>query len=224
MFLVIDEFQRMVAGNLEYMLQLARSMGVGIILANQSMEDLKKPGLNLIPPIEANCRLRQWFSVSSSEDQQRLINASGTTMDIAYGRTTKETSDGEVSYSYSEKEVEVPRITLNDIQLTSDHPFRSFLRIGRGAGYAQYGGMPFIIESQFHISETEYKRRRAMPWPSLPGMMPAPNDTPQKLDATSSGPAFTHDVVGDAKQAEDFVNGLNEYFEPKPRRQKRALS
>src|SRR5690606_19749313 len=41
-FLVIDEFQRMVASNLEYMLQLARSMGVGIILANQSMEDLKK--------------------------------------------------------------------------------------------------------------------------------------------------------------------------------------
>ena len=40
-FLVIDEFQRMVASNLEYMLQLARSMGVGVILANQSMQDLK---------------------------------------------------------------------------------------------------------------------------------------------------------------------------------------
>jgi len=76
-FLVIDEFQRMVASNLEYMLQLARSMGVGVILANQSMEDLKKSTTNLIPAIEANCRLRQWFSVSSSDDQQRLINASG---------------------------------------------------------------------------------------------------------------------------------------------------
>jgi type IV secretory pathway TraG/TraD family ATPase VirD4 len=63
-FLVIDEFQRMVAGNLEYMLQLARSMGIGVILANQSMEDLKKSSVNLIPAIEANCRLRQWFSVS----------------------------------------------------------------------------------------------------------------------------------------------------------------
>ena len=197
---------------------------MGIILANQSMEDLKKPGLNLIPPIEANCRLRQWFSVSSSEDQQRLINASGETIDIEYGRTSQENAEGEMRYSYSEKETKVPRITLNDILLTSDHPFRSFLRIGRGAGYAQYGGMPFIIESQFHISEEEYKRRRAMSWPSLPGMMPAPNDTPRKFDKTPSGPAITHDVVGDAKQAEDFINGMNEYFEPKPRRQKRALT
>jgi len=63
-FLVIDEFQRMLASNLEYMLPLARSTGVGVILANQSMEDLKKSTTNLIPDIEANCRLRQWFSSS----------------------------------------------------------------------------------------------------------------------------------------------------------------
>ena len=36
-YLLIDEFQRMVARNLEYVLQLARSMGVGVILANQTM-------------------------------------------------------------------------------------------------------------------------------------------------------------------------------------------
>ena len=60
-YLVIDEFQRMVAQNTEYMLQLARSMGVGVILANQSMEDLRTLKSNLIPAIEANCRFRQWF-------------------------------------------------------------------------------------------------------------------------------------------------------------------
>jgi hypothetical protein len=73
----------MVASNLEYMLQLARSMGVGVILANRGMADLKKSTTNLMPAIEANCRLRQWFSVSSSEDQQRLINARGLTFDRA---------------------------------------------------------------------------------------------------------------------------------------------
>ena len=224
-FLVIDEFQRMVAGNLEYMLQLARSMGVGVILANQSMEDLKKSNLNLIPPIEANCRLRQWFSVSSSEDQERLIKSSGETVDIEYSRRSEETSEGNLRYSYSEKETKVPRITFNDILLTSDHPFRSFLRIGRGAGYAQYGGLPFIVESQFHISEKEYQRRRAMPWPTLPGMMPPPNQTPRRPDAIPSGPTFTQDVVGDSKQADDFFNGMKNYFEPpKPRRQKKAQS
>jgi len=33
-FVVIDEFQRIVAGNIELLLQLARSLGIGIILAN----------------------------------------------------------------------------------------------------------------------------------------------------------------------------------------------
>ncbi len=43
----------MVAANLEYVLQLARSMGVGVILANQSMEDLEMGlarALGHIPP------------------------------------------------------------------------------------------------------------------------------------------------------------------------------
>jgi hypothetical protein len=38
-FLVIDEFQRMASKSLEYLLQLARSLDVGVILSNQSMED-----------------------------------------------------------------------------------------------------------------------------------------------------------------------------------------
>jgi len=58
-FVVIDKFQRMVANNLEHMLQVARSMNVGVILANQSMEDLKTRGTDLIPALEANCRFRQ---------------------------------------------------------------------------------------------------------------------------------------------------------------------
>jgi hypothetical protein len=76
-FVVIDEFQRMVAHNVEYMLQLARSMGVGIILANQSLQDLGE----LLPAVEANCRYRQWFAVSSLDDRRRLIESSGETVE-----------------------------------------------------------------------------------------------------------------------------------------------
>ncbi len=143
-FLVIDEFQRMVAANLEYMLQLARSMGVGVILANQSMEDLKKSTTNLIPAIEANCRLRQWFSVSASEDQERLMRSSGVTVDRLTNWSESVNEKGEVTTSCSMSEQVVNRFTMNDILLASDHPFRSFLRISRGAGYAQYGGKPVI--------------------------------------------------------------------------------
>ncbi len=197
-FLVIDEFQRMVANNLEYMLQLARSMGVGVILANQSMEDLRKGNTNLIPAIEANCRLRQWFSVSSSDDQQRLMEGSGLTVDRQRGWSSSTNSQGGTTTTFSETEQVVNRFTMNDVLLTSDHPFRSILRIGRGAGYAQYGGMPVIIESEFHISETEYQRRRAMPWPEAAGtFVPAdfirmPGDEgPDKPDPKPPGPLVT---------------------------------
>lgn len=233
-YLVIDEFQRMVAGNLEYMLQLARSMGVGVILANQSMEDLKKSSVNLIAPIEANCRLRQWFSVSSSEDRERLIQSGGEAVDIEFGRKSSPSADGEMRHSYSESERVVPRITINDVLLTSDHPFRSFLRISRGEGYAQYGGFPVIIESGFHISEAEYQRRRAMPWPSLPGMLQPGSHRPTVKPKVSSGPTMTQEVIGtgDALPTgltpdaiDEFLSGLKETFvPPKPRRKKKEQS
>lgn len=203
-FLVIDEFQRMVASNLEYMLQLARSMGVGIILANQSMEDLKKSTTNLIPAIEANCRLRQWFSVSASDDQERLIRSSGLTVDYALGYSKSTSNDWKTSVTYSESEQVVSRFTQNDVLLTSDHPFRSFLRISRGAGYAQYGGLPVIIQSGYHISVKEYDRRRALPWPVDPGsFQPRPVDQPSTVDSKPltptrpNGPKWSDEIIGE---------------------------
>lgn len=203
-FLVTDEFQRMVANNLEYMLQLARSMGVGIILANQSMEDLKKSATNLIPAIEANCRLRQWFSVSASDDQERLIRSSGLTVDYALGYSTSTNHEGKSSTTYSESEQVVSRFTQNDVLLTSDHPFRSFLRISRGAGYAQYGGLPVIIESSYHISAEEYRRRRALPWPVDSGsFLPRQSDQPTADGAQPqpptrpTGPIWSEETIGE---------------------------
>ncbi|MEO8272395.1 MAG: TraM recognition domain-containing protein, partial [Aureliella sp.] len=178
-YLVIDEFQRMVASNLEYMLQLARSMGVGIILANQCMEDLKRRSSNLIPTVEANCRLRQSFAVSCGEDQERLIRSSGVTVDYLASSSESIGSDGQVSESYSEQEQVVNRLTMNDILLTTDHPFRSFLKVSRGEGYSQFGGMTVAIESAYHISPVEYQRRRKLQWPTGEGTF-VPKETVQE--------------------------------------------
>ncbi len=204
-FLVVDEFQRMVASNLEFMLQLARSMGVGVILANQSMADLNKGTTNLIPAIEANCRLRQWFAVSSSEDQKRLIESSGLAIDYERSRSVTTNSDGRQSVSHSATEKVVSRLTSNDVSLTSDHPFQSILRISRGAGYAQYGGFPVTVESEFHISQQEYNRRRKLPWPELPGSF-LPGQVAAGVPATAaasqlqaaSGPQWSEEVIGPA--------------------------
>jgi hypothetical protein len=167
------------------------------------MEDLKKSTTNLIPAIEANCRLRQWFSVSSSDDQQRLINASGLTVDRALSRSVSTSSEGKQTVSYSESEQVVNRFTINDVALTSDHPFRSFLRISRGAGYAQYGGLPVIVESTYHISKEEYDRRRSLPWPTLPGMFQPRRFSADETNAgaqpkapRSDGPQWSAEIIG----------------------------
>ncbi len=206
-YLVIDEFQRMVASNLEYMLQLARSMGVGVILANQSLQDLKKGTTNLIPTVEANCRLRQWFGVSCSEDQERLIQNGGVTVDYLSSISETTGRDGFVSQSYSQQEQIVSRVTINDILLTTDHPLRSFLRISRGEGYAQYGGMPVAIESTYHISQQEYQRRRKLIWPAGEGTFvpketghgPTAEGSPaQNTQASPTKEQWTTEVIGEA--------------------------
>lgn len=195
-FLVIDEFQRMVARNIEYMLQLARSMGVGIILANQSMQDLRTGTADLIPAIESNCRYRQWFAVSSAEDRQRLIEGSGETIEYVMSYTNSAGPNG-ATQSISCQERVASRLTVNDVLLASDHPRQSIVRISRGAGYAQYGGMPFVVESNYHITQEEYQRRKSLPWPDkVPGSFVPGTNTPPPGPKPSVGPVVTTEFIG----------------------------
>jgi hypothetical protein len=195
-FLVIDEFQRMVAHNVEYILQLARSMGVGVILANQSMQDLG----DLIPAIEANCRYRQWFSVSSLDDRERLVRGGGKTVERITS-ISRGTSGPNSTYSETATEQVMDRLTHNDVLLASDHEFQSIVQISRGAGYAQYGGFPFTIRSNYHISKREYERRKAMPWPTLTAGTFIPRDERKRIEVTAkptqAGPIVTTETIGD---------------------------
>ncbi|MCG8649051.1 MAG: TraM recognition domain-containing protein, partial [Pirellulales bacterium] len=166
-FLIIDEFQRMASSNLDYLLQLARSMGVAVILANQSMEDLRSTGL--MPTLETNCRYRQWFAISGWDDQDRLSRASGETIDTIDSVSVSESTNDRgatTGSGQSRQDFIAPRLTKNDIKLVSDDDRKSVVLINRGHGYAQFGGMPVVIESDFHISEDEYRARRDAPWPS----------------------------------------------------------
>jgi hypothetical protein len=216
-FLVIDEFQRVVAHNLEALLQLARSLNIGVVLANQTMQDLKTPDLDLIPSLESNCRVRQWFAVSSSADRQRLSAGSGLTVEYKgtfdYGLLRPEWSWlwKVIWPSASVSEEVKPRLSENDLLLATDHPFRSVLTITRGAGYAQYGGLPVVIESHFHIPEVEYRRRRMLPWPGVGNGAFVPRDERAKSPAKPSrkpGPTVTGEVVG----ADDPLAGLDDLF------------
>lgn len=169
-YLFIDEFQRIVAHNLEIVLQTARSMNIGVILANQTLMDLHVPGANLIPTVRANTRFKQIFAASDLAEQQEIGHTSGEAVVLTSTWTEYlgPTAGAAGDRSRTKSETITPRLRPNDILLASDHPQQSIVCITRGKGYAQFGGMPFIMTSAYHIDLTEYQKRRTAAWPDCP--------------------------------------------------------
>ncbi len=167
-YLVIDEFQRMAAEGLDQLFQLARSLDVGLVLANQSMSDLTATNVGLASSIEANCHWRQWFSVGNQSELEALSRLFGTTEEIRYSKTY--TRQG---VAVTTREEDVARATIGNLQTFSDDPSKSILKItGDRIGYGKYRGLPFVVDSAFHISKKEYEKRKKFGWPDdLPGMM-----------------------------------------------------
>lgn len=206
-YLIIDEFQRIATSNLDYLLQLSRSMGVGVTLANQSIADLRKSGLDIV--IDSNCRYRRWFGVAAWEEQDRLVNGSGECVDQLGGWSMQTSTDSQgrqrESFSESSKEFIGPRLTKNDIKQVTDDDRKSIIQLTRGAGYSQYGGLPLIVESDFHITKEEYERRRDSPWPTgehgtfkpdewQPNLRTPPRQKPGLVRPTT----ITHETIDDS--------------------------
>ena len=202
-YLVVDEFQRMASSNLDYLLQLARSMDVAVILANQSMEDLRSTGL--ISTLETNCRYRQWFAISGWDDQDRLSRASGETVDSLPSKSVSRSQSERgltTTTSRSRQAFIGPRLTKNDIKLVSDEDRKSIVLLNRGAGYAQFGAMPVIVENDFHITEDEYKKRRDADWPScetgtfVPAEWQRPQpEVPHRGRTQNTAPAISQETI-----------------------------
>ena len=218
-YLMIDEFQRVAAHNVDAILQIARSMNVGVILANQSMLDLKRE--DLIPVVETNCRYRQWYAISSPEEQERLSKGSGETVDLMHSATVSTQRDGfdtRTTVSHSSNQFVAPRLSTNDIKLASDDPRKSIVLVTRGAGYSQFGGMPVVAESDFHITEEEFLRRKQMPWPAgEPGAFvpqawnPQSASKPQSRKRKSATPLVTEETIGEPPTKSLFDHFLGDH-------------
>ncbi|MAT13673.1 MAG: hypothetical protein CMJ46_00160 [Planctomyces sp.] len=207
----------MAAQSLEYLLQLSRSLGIGVILSNQSMEDLNLPGSRLVSSIESNCRYRQWFGVTSVEDRKRIKELAGETIELFKTETDAIASDGKSTWGNAFSETVVPRINGNEISRTSARQNTSLVHLTMDAGYAQFGGLPFTLYHDFHISFEEYLRRQNMPWPSdEPGMFVVDELQNQLTTPVipASGPTIIRDdAVGDEDAVEldldELFRGLN---------------
>ncbi len=166
-YLFIDEFQRITAANLEIILQTARSMNVGVILANQTMSDLKQPGVDLVSAVEANTRYRQIFAASDLAALRQIVESSGETIIHSRAWTEYLGAIGVFGGGWGRTYAETisPRLRANDVILASDHPLQSILYIRRGKDFAQFGGFPFVLTSSHSVDQEVYERRKNASWP-----------------------------------------------------------
>lgn len=166
-YLCIDEFQQVVSQNLEIVLRQARSQGISVILANQTISDLRTAAANLIPTVQGNTRFRQVFSASDLFAQESIMRASGETIYELYSHAValRTGLDQSTTYTTTVQEHIDTRMRRNDVIEVSDRERHSLVHITRGKGFTQFGGFIFPMVSDFHISMQEYKKREKAAWP-----------------------------------------------------------
>lgn len=167
-FLVIDEFQRLVSNHISVLLQMARGLDIGVILSNQSMSDLNQVDAKILSSVTTNTRLRQVFGISDPLEISQLIDVSGerTVFQRTFKEVVRRFGLGFETDSRSFSETTSPRLRINDIIEASDNPFQSLFLMRRGTGNARFRGYPFVLESTFHISPEEYEERALKAWPA----------------------------------------------------------
>lgn len=187
-FVFIDEFQRLAGENFKVILEQARSFGIGVVLANQSLDDLKTPSGDLTSTVSANTRVKMYFSVTNQREVEMLSSMFGQAPAVTQAYRAA-VSGGPLPYvgdTYEEgysTALTRPLRSEADIRRISDHPLRMVLHVSRGSGLAQFAGMPISLETLYSLDSKEYAARASMgrsqllPRPSASPKPPEPRET-----------------------------------------------
>ena len=163
LLLVIDEFQQMVApGVLQLALRQARSLGITVLLLNQTVDDLKTAKNNFVPTVEGNTAIQMWLNASGRDAIDQIQRLGGKYIDHLYA----EAFDAQGNRRVSKQEVLVDRYDATTISRVSSERGQFIVRITNNDGYAQYNGIPFVAQADFHLTRTEYLRRCSTAWPA----------------------------------------------------------
>jgi TraM recognition site of TraD and TraG/Type IV secretion-system coupling protein DNA-binding domain len=169
MYTIIDECQRILAHNTDVILQQARSAGIALILANQSLQDLKTRDNDARSVIRTNTRVQMFLTTTETEarflsemsgEDIVLMRSSGTAQTSFRGRRQTSTTDQQM-------EVFRKRLTLEDILRLSSDPQGMILHVAMDQGAVRYGGRPIAVRTLYPLSKAEYEARATAPWPAL---------------------------------------------------------
>lgn len=164
----------MASENFKIVLEQARSMGVGAILANQVFEDLKTADTDLRPTVQTNTRLKMVFSATDVGQQDLLMKGSGERVyegvlsaeNLAVSTQVSPMSAFNTQGMSLTTGNQLPRISRNTLIEISDDPNCCLFHVTRGSGYTQFSGYSIPVWIDFTVPREVYELRSTQPWPA----------------------------------------------------------
>jgi TraM recognition site of TraD and TraG len=200
---VIDEAQEVIAPNLEIVLDQARDLGVQLVLAHQNLEQLRRKERDYRGVLEENTGLqvvfgpigrgvREWIEQTGGQRLQADLKWEQdhhSEMDFADGGSFHPSLArwGEADWGgwftppkLSVGEKLVPRYDRDVLRALSARAGVALVRVTQDSGYAQAEGDWTAVRLLRHISEEEFVRRKALPWPAATPEMVTVSHEPRR--------------------------------------------
>lgn len=183
-YVFVDEFQQVCAENVKILLEMARSMGVYLVLSHQDISQLKTVDYDITSTVESCTTFKMSLEASSLAALKQMEEYSGETREhtLAWAQPVHagldENDDDAFSpgRAYPRRDFEPPTATVgevvrptrsrNEILAVSAHPLRGFVRSRADSGLTQYAGQWTTVECEFPTTAEEYKARSEAPWPT----------------------------------------------------------
>jgi hypothetical protein len=143
-YVFVDEFQNIAGRNFDGFMETARSSGLSLLLASQSLEKLERLGIG--HAIEHSTSFRQFYSARAPSSLRYLRDISGETQlvrDEAPPDGMVELRDG-------------PRFSANDLNALDAEPGFSLVKMGN-RDRAQYGGATVAVYMPHTMSYEEFQ-------------------------------------------------------------------
>jgi hypothetical protein len=174
-YVFIDEFHRVAGENMDPMLTLSRAFGLSFILSNQDPKALELRNFDLKATVYANTRLKQFFTLTDSDENRRLVALSGEKRVERETVTASRQLDAwgflrGTSESRALREERAPRLDEDTLRLITDDADSSLVWVARGAGLCDLKGVPVWVKGLWPMSFEEYARRSdfsKVPWPRV---------------------------------------------------------
>ncbi len=149
-WLFIDEFQMVAGRNFQTFMQQARSVGLSLVLANQSMADLKSRVHDLSSAVEENTAYRQIYTARTPDSHHYLATLSGETLEFAGG---------------AEHPSVRARLRPNELRALSSREDFSLVSMQGNRDYSPFSGHLFPVRVPYCITKDQFEKYRRCSWP-----------------------------------------------------------